>query len=792
MKLSLEWLSEYVPCDLPPSVYAEAMTMSGSKVERIEEQGGGISGVVVGMVETVEPHPDADRLSVCVVDVGAGGSVQVVTGASNVRPGCLVPIALDGAHLPDGRDIHAGVLRGVESFGMLCSLSELDLTQADFPYASGDGIFILAEEDRQLRLGQDVRDALGLRGHTVDFEITNNRPDCLSVIGLARESAATLGKPLALHQPAVAGGGGPIGGLLAVRIDSPELCPRYTARMVRDVKIGPSPRWLRLRLRASGVRPINNIVDITNYVMLEYGQPMHAFDYACLEGQTVVARRARQGESIVTLDGQVRALSPDMLVIADSRKPVAVAGVMGGAQSEITEHTRDIVFESANFHGPSVRRTAQSLGMRSESSGRFEKGLDPANTEPAVQRACELVERLGAGTVCDGLLDVSFVSGAKRSLAVDSGRINALLGTSLPEEDIFAILHRLGFEKNGCDVIVPSFRADVEGTADLSEEVARLHGYGNIPPMPLPGSAIGGFTAKQAAARLVSDTCRALGYSEILTYSFIGPSWYDKLGLPEDDRRRHSVRITNPLGEDTSVMRTTALPSMLAALAANESSRNKSVRLFELAMTYTPGDSPLPLELPILVLGGYGGMDFFSLKGAVETLLRTLRVEDAVFEPCSSPSHHPGRCAGLNLGGHAAGVLGEIHPDVSASFGCSQRQYTAELDFLSLLAASTPEKSYRPLPRYPSIMRDLAVVCDASVPASELAAAMRRGAGPLLADCRLFDVYTGGSVAEGKKSVAFALELRASDRTLTDREADAAIDGALTELGASCGAALRR
>ncbi|MDR2671574.1 MAG: phenylalanine--tRNA ligase subunit beta, partial [Oscillospiraceae bacterium] len=733
--------------------------------------------------------PDADRLSICQVDVGRAAPVQIVTGASNVTPDALVPVALDGARLPGGKEIGTGMLRGVASEGMLCSLSELSLTLNDFPYAREDGIFLVEEPGTP---GQDIRTVLGLAGHVVEFEITNNRPDCLSVIGLARESAATFDKPLALHDPAVAGGGGDIGALLSVSVEDAALCPRYTARMVRGVKIGPSPRWLRERLRASGVRPINNIVDITNYVMLEYGQPMHAFDYACLENGRIVVRRARPGETLETLDGRARALETSMLLIADAERPVGVAGVMGGANSEITEETRDIVFESANFNGPSVRRTALALGMRTDASSRFEKGLDPTSTVPAVDRACELVERLGAGTVCDGRIDVCHVDTAPRVLSLDPGRINALLGTQFSAGEIAAYLTRLGFSVRGEAVTVPSWRADVEGTADLAEEAARLYGYNAIVPAPLPGGSLGLLTEKQRGERLTRSLCRAAGYSEILTYSFVSPSWFDKLALPASDARRRCVRIENPLGEDTGVMRTTALPSMLDALGRNEAGRNRDVAFFELAQTYRPAGDALPEERPILTLGAYGNRDFFALKGAVETILDALRIPDVAFTRACKPSYHPGRCAEVRAGGVALGVLGEVHPTVAEAFGLSQRTVAAELDFLTMLSVQTQAERFTPLPRFPAVSRDLAVVCAAGTPAAELAAVIRGSIGALLADCRVFDVYTGSQIPAGQKSVAFALALRAGDRTLTDEEADVLLRRALDALQTAFGVSLRR
>ncbi|MDR1157964.1 MAG: phenylalanine--tRNA ligase subunit beta [Oscillospiraceae bacterium] len=788
MKLSLEWLSEFVDTAVSPKEYAEAMTLSGSKVETVEELGAEIQHVVLGRVLSVTPHPDADRLSICQVDVGRAAPVQIVTGASNVTPDALVPVALDGARLPGGKEIGTGKLRGVASEGMLCSLSELSLTLNDFPYAREDGIFLVEEPGTP---GQDIRTVLGLAGYVVEFEITNNRSDCLSVIGLARESAAAFDKPLSLRDPAVAGGGGDIGALLSVFVEDAALCPRYTARMVRGVKVGPSPRWLRERLRASGVRPINNIVDITNYVMLEYGQPMHAFDYACLENGRLVVRRAQPGETLETLDGRARALETSMLLIADAERPVGVAGVMGGANSEITKETRDIVFESANFNGPSVRRTALALGMRTDASSRFEKGLDPTSTISAVDRACELVEQLGAGTVCDGRIDVCHVDTAPRVLPLDPSRINALLGTQLSAGEIAAYLTRLGFSVQDKTVTVPSWRADVEGTADLAEEAARFYGYNAITPAPLPGGSLGLLTEKQRGERLTRSLCRAAGYSEILTYSFVSPSWFDKLALPASDARRRCVRIENPLGEDTGVMRTTALPSMLDALGRNEAGRNRQVAFFELAQTYRPADAALPEERPILTLGAYGDRDFFALKGAVETILDGLRLPNVSFARACDPSYHPGRCAEVRADGVTLGVLGEVHPTVAEAFGLSQRTVAAELDFLTMLSVQTQAETFTPLPRFPAVSRDLAVVCAAETPAAELAAVIRGSIGALLVDCRVFDVYTGSQIPAGQKSVAFALALRAGDRTLTDEEADVLLCRALDALQTAFGVSLR-
>ncbi|MDR1065793.1 MAG: phenylalanine--tRNA ligase subunit beta, partial [Oscillospiraceae bacterium] len=561
MDLSLKWLADFTEINVGAAEYAEAMTMSGSKVETVREPGAEIVNVAVGRVISTERHPDSDHMWVCQVDVGRDESVQIVTGAQNVREGDFVPAALHKSRLPGGRKIERGKLRGVKSEGMLCSLDELGLDTHDFPGATEDGILVFTETDG-LVPGGDVRPVIGADDCIVEFEITNNRPDCLSVMGLARESAATFNTRFAAPEPRVAGGSGNIEDLLTVEIENPGLCPRYTGRMVKNIKIAPSPKWMRQRLRASGVRPINNIVDITNYVMLEYGQPMHAFDYACLSGGKIIVRNAREGESLNTLDGTKRALTPDMLVIADAEKAVGVAGVMGGANSEITESTKYVVFESANFDGVSIRRTAAALGMRTDASGRYEKGLDIQNTLPAVQRACELVELLGAGEVLDGIIDIRAGEYVPRTLALAPEKINALLGTEISRAEMVSILEKIGFTVAGDDdvVTVPSWRGDVEHWSDLAEEVARFYGYDKIEPTLFEGRAArGGLTAKQSALLDAGALLRGLGFFEIYTYSFIGPADYDKILLPQNAPERHSVTILNPLGEDRSVMRTTPL-----------------------------------------------------------------------------------------------------------------------------------------------------------------------------------------------------------------------------------------
>ena len=792
MKLSREWLGEYTTVGAPDKEYCDAMTMSGSKVEGWEVTGSGIERVVVGRVVSMERHTNSDHMWVCRIDVGGERELQIVTGAQNVSVGDLVPVALDGSTLPGGKEIHTGKLRGELSEGMLCSLGELGLEQRDFPYAIEDGIFILEEDCVP---GDDIRAVCGLNDSVVEFEITNNRPDCLSVRGLARESACTFRTPLTLAEPTVRGGHGDIHEKLSVEIKDAELCPRYTARMVKNIKIAPSPKWMRRRLRASGVRPINNIVDITNYVMLEYGQPMHAFDYACLHDGKIIVRRAEEGESLRTLDGNDHALTPGMLVIADPEGPVALAGVMGGANSEITEETTTIVFESANFLGHSIRKTAIALGMRTDASGRFEKGLDPLATVPAVDRACELVEMLGAGEVLDGTIDVLAKAPETTFIELDERRINALLGTDMPRDFMVDTLTALGFELNGSTLTVPSWRGDCTMLADIAEECARFWGYDKIEATDIRGAATqGGYSEKTLFMQKLGAACRAMGYTEVMTYSFVSPSSLDKIKVPAGSPLRDNYRILNPLGEDTSVMRTTALPSMLGVLSTNLNRRNMEARLYEMATVYRkqPGKT-LADERTALTLGAYGGgTDFFALKGAVETLLRAARTPDVRFTAdTESAAFHPGRCAAVWSGDTRLGTLGQIHPDVCAAYGLDGATYCAELDGVLLHDLEGAEPTYTPLPRFPAITRDIAVVCDAAVPVGELTECIRKAEKNVLRGVKLFDVYTGTGIPEGKKSVAFSLTLRSDDGTLTDDHAEEAVRAVLDALRESFGAVIR-
>ena len=894
MNLSRKWLQEFVSVDANDKEFAEAMTLSGSKVELTHDLGAEISNVVVGKVLSMVRHPNSDHMWICQVDVGRDEPVQIVTGAWNVHVGDLVPAALHKSTLPGGKKIEKGKLRGEVSNGMLCGLSELGLDERDFPYAAivpaallndykpldpnkpsisadiqpgdkvfgpvvcakilecasqpdytfhtcldlggstavpdticpnlhegdlvayntksntictledlhaqqaefphciPDGIFILREDCKP---GDDIKPVINADDHVVEFEITPNRPDCLSVIGLAREVSATFDAPLTIHQPVVKGGAdGSLVELLDVETPAADLVPRYTARMVRNVKIAPSPKWMRERLRSMGVRPINNIVDITNYVMLEYGQPMHAFDYRYVKGGKIIVRRAEEGEKLTTLDGKEHVLTASHLVIADETRAVGLAGIMGGENSEIVADTTDVVFESACFDGTCIRKGALALGMRTEASAKFEKGLDPMNTLPAVERACELVELLGAGQVVDGVIDILNFVPQPTVLKLEPEKINALLGTDIAAGEMVSILKKLDFQVEGDQVTVPSWRGDVLRMADLAEEVARFHGYNNIPTTLMRGeTTLGGYSDEQKLENRLGEVCRACGYDEIITYSFISPTYYDKIRWAKDDPRRKSMKIMNPLGEDTSIMRTTVLPSMLEILSRNYNYRNQAVRLYELGRVYFEREDGMADEPKVLSLGAYGdGMDFFTLKGAVEDLLSSIRAENVTFEAVKdNPSYHPGRCARVLVNGQEVGVLGQIHPLVAQNYDVDAELYCAELSFPALYENKGADPQYVPLPKFPAVTRDIAVVCDEAVTVGQLEAAIRKGARGLLKEVELFDIYRGANIPEGKKSVAFSLTLRADDRSLTAEEADQDVKSILETLEQDCGAVLR-
>jgi len=795
MKLNRKWLhEEFVDLSsVSDKEFVEKLTIFGQKVETYERMDAEIKNVVVGKVVSIVRHENSDHMWVCQVDVGQEEPVQIVTGAQNVNQGDLVPAALHNSWLPGGVHITKGKLRGVPSNGMLCSYLELGLTQNDLPGAYEDGIWILNEED--CKPGDDINKVIGNDDTIVDFEITNNRPDCYSIIGLAREAAAAFGMPMRHHEPAVKGSNaGSMYEKLDVEVEATELCNRYSSRMVANVKIGPSPKWLRQRLRANGVRPINNIVDITNYVMLEYGQPMHAFDYRYVGSGKIVVREATEGETLTTLDGNVRNLKPGMLVIADENKPIGLAGIMGGENSEILDDTTTVVFESANFNGTSIRQTALALGMRTESSGKFEKNLDPLMTVPAVQRACELVELLECGDVMDGIIDIVNYVPSPKTVPLEVEKINGLLGTNISREDMVKYLNLLEISVDGDVIQVPSWRPDLNLMADIAEEVGRSFGYNEIPTTEFKNATQGGYTPAMELEAIGGRLCRALGYSEIITYSFVSPAIFDQIRLPKDDVRRNALRIQNPLGEDTSIMRTTALPSMLDILSRNSAYHNKAAKLYELAKIYLPTEGEaLPKEPKIMVLGTYGaGETFFTLKGELEAILSGLRMPKASYTAEKyNPTYHPGRCAKVTIAGQDVGFVGQIHPLVAKNYGMDSEIYCAEINFTALMALRKPEPTYTPLPKYPTVSRDLAVVCDEEITVAQVEDTIEKTAGKLLRNIRLFDIYRGTGVPEGKKSMAFSLELRADDRTLTDTDSEQVVSKVLEALKTSLGAILR-
>ncbi len=817
MNLSMKWLADYVKVDVPIKEYCHALTMSGSKVEGYEIEGKEITNVVVGKLLSVVPHENSDHLVVCQVDVGKDAPIQIVTGASNVNAGDIVPVALDGSTLPGGIKIKKGKLRGVESNGMLCSLGELGLDKRDFPYAIEDGIFIMQED---CEIGQDIHSAIGLDDTSVEFEITSNRPDCLSVIGLARETAATFNTPLTVKAPEFKGVDGDINEMLRVDILNTEKCQRYCAGIVKNVKIGPSPRWMRERLRASGVRPINNFVDITNYVMLEYGQPMHAFDLRYVEGAHINVRNAVNGEKIMTLDGVERELTEDMLVIADEKKPVAVAGVMGGEYSGIMDDTTTVVFESAYFEPTQVRRTSKALKLKSDASSRYEKGVDRLISMTCLKRAFELVELLGAGEVVRTVIDCDYTDKNLSSVEFSPEWINSFLGTDISEADMTDYLSRLGFRVENGKAIAPSFRIDIECRADIAEEVARIYGYNNIPSSDFRGVAKAEFTAEQKFVRTLRNAAVSLGGYEIATYSFVSPKYFEKIRLPEDSKLRNVVKIINPLGEDTSVMRTSIIPSMLDVLSFNYNNRNEKACLFEISKEYLPASEEkpfingnilansgnekhryeysLPDEPQRLTIGMYGGdADFYVLKGMVEQLLAEMNIEDVEYIRASDCQEfdekyalHPGRSAVLVKDGVYLGIMGEVHPEVQETYELGTKTYVAKLNIPEMMNAANEKITYKPLPKFPATTRDLSLICDDEIPVAELEKAIRGAVGKILEKVTLFDVYKGKQIEAGKKSVSYSISMRSHDGTLTDEQADGAMKRALKALSA-IGAELR-
>ena len=766
MNISRKWLREFVDITATDKEYDSVMTLAGQKVETTERMDAEIKNVVVGKVLSMKKHENSDHMWVCMVDCGIGEPVQIVTGAQNVHEGDLVPVAQHNSYLPGGIHITKGKLRGVESCGMLCSYKELGLTEHDCPEAYADGIWILNNEG--CKVGEDMNVVIGNDDSIVEFEITNNRPDCYSLIGLARETAAAFNVPMKHHEPVVKGGAeGNLCDLLDVDVQADDLCPRYTARMVRNVKIAPSPKWMRQRLRSAGIRPINNIVDITNYVMVEYGQPMHAFDYRYVKGGK----------------------------IADETKPVGLAGVMGGENSEIVADTVDVVFESANFLGSSIRKTALALGMRTDASAKFEKDIDPMLTVPAVNRACELVELLGAGEVMDGMIDVLNYVPQPVTVKLEPERINALLGTNISEADMIEYLHREEVPVVDGMIQVPSWRPDLRVMADIAEEVARYYGYNNIETTLMRGATtMGGYSDEQKLENAAGAAARALGYSEIITYSFVSPSSFDAIRIPADSPLRKTVKLVNPLGEDTSIMRTVILPSMLDILSRNFAFKNKGVKLYEIGKIYLPVEGEkLPNEPKRMIFGTYGEHEnFFTLKGEVDALLEQLNVHPATYvADTKNPSYHPGRCADIMIDGKKLGVIGQIHPLVAEGYGISGEVYVAELDFTGLQSALAPERVFHSLPKFPTVSRDLALVCDEAMTVGMLEACIKKAGGKLLRSIQLFDIYRGPGIAPGRKSVAFSLELRADDRTLTDEDTTGVTNAVLEKLKNDLGVTLR-
>lgn len=791
MLLSMNWLSDYVKIDASPKDFSDRMTDTGSKVEGFDILGDKIKNVVVGKILSIEKHPDSDHLQVCQIDQGDGEPVQIITGAQNIAVGDLVPVAKHDSYLPDGTHIKAGKLRGLPSNGMLCSLGELGLTKHDFPYAEEDGIFILQED---CTIGQDIREVLDLNDVVVEFEITPNRPDCLSMIGLAREAAASYHVPFTLNPPVVHGvkDGDSIEKHLSVEVRDSDLCPRYTARMVKNIKIEPSPKWLRTRLRNCGIRPINNIVDITNYVCLEYGQPMHAFDYEYLQGGKIVVRRAEKGETITTLDDVERQLNEKMLVISDAQRAVAIAGVMGGQNSEINENTKTIVFESANFYGPSVRATSRAVGLRTEASGRYEKGLDPENTLPAIQRACELIEELGAGEVVEGIIDIYGKKAPQAVIDFDPDVINRFLGTQIPANFMLDTFKLLEIDYRDGKLYPPSFRADLLCMQDIAEEVVRIYGYNAIESTKFVAESLVG---KRNDTQKYYDAVKTLltqqGLYEVQTYSFISPKYYDKINLPAE--KRTSIVISNPLGEDTSIMRTTALPGVLEALSTNRRKRNEVCGLFEMAKIYRPTEEEKPAdEHMTTVIATYGLGDFYTVKGYVEELINLsgIRKTEVVAER-NNPTYHPGRCALFVKDGVPFATVGQLHPTVADKYGFDLPVFAAEIDIEQMSTLKETAKQYKPLPKFPAITRDLAFVCDKQLESATLKRAITKYGGNLLEAVTVFDVYTDARLGADKKSMAYSLTLRSPDKTLSDEDSDKVVRKILNGLEREFGVTLR-
>lgn len=775
MKVSLSWLKRYTEINVGVTELCDRMTMAGFEIESCENLGENMRNVTVGQVTAMERHPDSDHLWICQVDVGKGEPVQIVTGAQNVTVGAKVPAALDDSDLPNGAHIKAGKLRGVESNGMLCSGEELKLTEADYSGAGVNGILILKDSEP---IGADMRDVLGLNDYVIDFKITANRPDCQCAVGIAKEASVVLGTKFTAPSTEYKTSGGSIGDYISVTVEDDDLCPRYLGRVVRNVRIGESPDWLKKCVSAAGMRPINNIVDITNFVMLETGQPMHAFDYRDIKNNEIIVRRAKDGEKITTLDEKEHLLTPEMLVIADGSEPSCLAGIMGGLDSEIKDDTSTIFFEAAKFRRDNVRRTARALGMRTESSARFERGVDINNVEFAMNRALSLICELGCGEIVDGAIDRHAELPADRILTVAAKDVTALLGVLIPTDTMVSILNSLQLpttENNGVlTVRVPSIRDDVEGKADIAEEVMRIYGYDHIVGTAMKSKVMRG---KKLPERIMADSVKRLlcgkGLRETVTYSFIGSKAIDTLGLDADDARRNAVRIINPLGDEYSTMRTQLVTSMMTVLSTNYNRKIPAAALFEVSKVFVPKQIPVteqPYEKAEMVIGAYGGeTDFFTLKGIVEDVI-ALFTDGVSYERANEKYYHPGRSAVAVKDGSALAVFGELHPSVCEKYGIDSRVYIAEIKLDLLYAMPKAKTLFKALPKFPSVQRDFALLCDADLPVAVLEAAIRQGAGKLCEKVELFDVYTGEQIEAGKKSVAYRVTLRSPDSTLTDED----------------------
>ena len=801
MLLPVKWLRDYVEFDIDAKELAEKLTATGSHVESIEDVDKGVEKVVVGKILEIEKHPDADKLVITKIDVGEEEPLQIVTGADNISEGDIVPVAVVGAKLPDGTKIKKGKLRGVESFGMLCSADELGISQSVVPKNQKDGIFILKGN---YTLGTDIKEELSLLGEVMELEITPNRPDCLSIIGMAREASASLNKVLKYPVINIVKEQGDISELVkSIEVEDSSLCPRYYAKVIKNVEVKESPLWLQTRLMEAGVRPINNIVDVTNYVMLEYGQPLHAFDLDTLEGSKIIVRNAKDGETIKTLDESERKLDNSMLVIADEKNPIAIAGVMGGFDTEVTAKTKNILIESATFDSTSIRRTSKKLNLRSEASTKFEKGLDPMTAETACRRVCQLIEEMNSGEIVKGEIDKFGKKPEKRTIEVSDKEITKLIGIEIDSKKILNILNRLEIEteyNNGMfSSVVPTFRNDLELKADIIEEIARVYGFDNIGFAPLVGTLTRG---EKSEIRKLEDLAKnvlwGMGLNELMTYSFISPKAYDKILLPADDDKRNYIKLRNPLGEDYSVMRTTLIGNTMEVLARNYKYGVDSAKTFEIGNTFRPigkeltADS-LPEEKKLLSLGMYGDMDFFTLKGVVKGLLDRLGIENVEYQAeTENTTFHPGRTANVIVDGENVGVIGEIHPDVLENYDIKVRCLVGELDFKILSEKSQLERKYTPLPKYPPMTRDIALTVDKDLEVREIEKVILANGKNLVEKIELFDVYTGDQVEDGKKSVAYSIVYRSLEKTLTDEQVVKVHGKILEELENKLNAILRK